>query len=461
MAASRALNQRHPFTYTNRYVMNAGPLHCLGKLARSFLSILVISPFSTIGAPPDGSHHPLATAINGIGLDLYRSLAANPDGNLVLSPYSIELALAMACSGADGKTASEMRCVLRLRENGDVPAEQFGGFAKELAALATESKKRIEATASFRGDSTPVEISTANRLFVQDGFDLRKPFTHQLADPSRFNAPLESLDFRGQPEKARGLVNRWVEQQTRNKIKNLVPRGSVSTETRVVLANAIYFRAAWAMAFLERSTTPEEFFVNGKTAAKVPTMKRKGHLGYAKIRDFTAAAIPFTERDLSFLILLPDAKDGLPKLEKEITPETFEEVTRALAMTDTKYRSRDVELHLPKFRIEPPTVPLSAALQKLGMKTAFDQPKGSANFDRITPRRPDDYLFIGEVFHKAFIALDEKGVEAAAATAVMALAGSAAPVEKPPVVRVDRPFLFAIQFRGTCLFLGRVTDPRN
>jgi len=128
-----------------------------------------------------------------------------------------------------------------------------------------------------------------------------------------------------------------------------------------------------------------------------------------------------------------------------------------------KLETRDVDLHLPKFKIELPTIALARNFEALGMKTAFDQPQGSANFDRMAPRKPNDYLYISQVFHKTFIAVDEKGTEAAAATAVAMMAGSA-PIQRPPPVevKVDRPFLYAIQHvpSGLCLFLGRVTDPR-
>jgi serpin B len=177
--------------------------------------------------------------------------------------------------------------------------------------------------------------------------------------------------------------------------------------------------------------------------------------GYAKESGYAVVQLPYEGGVLSFLILLPEARDGLADLEKKLTAELFAKMA--------KIPKREVELHLPKFRIEPPTVPLGDVLQQLGMKTAFDQPTGKANFDRMAPRKPDQYLYISEVFHKAYLVLDEKGTEAAAATAVaMAPAAAVAPREVPPVVRVDHPFVFAIQHvpSGTCLFLGRVTDPR-
>jgi serine protease inhibitor len=157
---------------------------------------------------------------------------------------------------------------------------------------------------------------------------------------------------------------------------------------------------------------------------------------------------------LQFVVILPDEPTGLAALEKQLTPKLLAE----FAHTPVE----KVVLHLPKFRLEPPTMALADHLQALGMKTAFDNPKHSANFDRMAPRQPSDYLYIGNVYHKTFLALDEKGTEAAAATAVAMMAGAAMPLKKPPEVRVDHPFIFAIQHvpSGACLFLGRVTDPR-
>lgn len=179
------------------------------------------------------------------------------------------------------------------------------------------------------------------------------------------------------------------------------------------------------------------------------------HFGYAKREGFTAVSLPYTGNDLQFLVLLPDEINGLHGLESKLTAQMLAECA--------KLETRDVDLHLPKFKIELPTIALARNFEALGMKTAFDQPRGSANFDRMAPRKPNDYLFISQVFHKTFIAVDEKGTEAAAATAVAMMAATAlVPKPQPVEVKVDRPFLYAIQHvpSGVCLFLGRVTDPR-
>ena len=184
-------------------------------------------------------------------------------------------------------------------------------------------------------------------------------------------------------------------------------------------------------------------------------MLRHSDFGYARREGFRVVTIPYIGGEVQFLVLLPDDTNGLAALEAKLTPE--------LLASCASPRTADVILHLPKFRLEPPVFRLGKVLQSLGMKSAFDQPRGAANFDRMAPRKPDDYLYLSEVFHKTFLTLDEKGTEAAAATAVVMMYASAI-IEKPkPIeVRVDHPFVFAIQHRptGACLFLGRIADPR-
>ena len=184
--------------------------------------------------------------------------------------------------------------------------------------------------------------------------------------------------------------------------------------------------------------------------------KTDKHFGYAKRDGYTAVSLPYAGDDLQFVVLLPDDVNGLRALESKLTSDVLAGCA--------KLETRDVDLHLPKFKLEPPTITLAEKFEPLGMKTAFDQPPGSANFDKMAPRTPRDYLYISQIFHKTFIAVDEKGTEAAAATAVAMLAGTAlrSPPPPPIEVKIDRPFIYAIQHvpSGVCLFLGRLTDPR-
>jgi serpin B len=402
-----------------------------------------------------GAVDAIPAAINQVGLELYRAQAANHGGeNLLLSPYSIQVALAMAYAGADGATREEMQRVLHL------PADEaavFGGFAtlgRDLIKLQADSKLRTTRTPEGAGRRDPLVLHFANRLFSQSGFALRPAFTRLLND--QFEAPLNELDFKDDPEAARDTINRWVELQTRERIRDLVPQGTIRPETRTVLVNAIYLNAPWDTPFETRATTNQPFSVNGQTSAMASTMRRRGSFRYEKRDGFALIALPYEGRDLQFLILLPDQPDGLPAAEQTATP--------ALLAEGAQLPHRDVVLHLPKFKLEPSSMLLGGLLRGLGMTTAFDRPRGSANFDRMAPRKPDEYLYISEVIHRAWLSLDEQGTEAAAATAViMAVATSAGPPPLPPIeVRVDRPFLFAIQHvpSGACLFLGRVTDPR-
>jgi serpin B len=185
-------------------------------------------------------------------------------------------------------------------------------------------------------------------------------------------------------------------------------------------------------------------------------MERVLAAGFVQRDGFTILSLPYVTGDLQILVLLPDEVNGVDQLPGKLTPRILQDCT--------KLRVKDVKLFLPRFRIEGTTFPLGKTLRAMGMTSAFDNPKGTANFDRAAPRKPEDYLAISEVFHQAFVAVDEQGTEASAATAMtmVTLALATMPPPTPPEVHVDRPFLFAIQHRasGACLFLGRISDPR-
>ena len=394
-----------------------------------------------------------ATATNELGLDLYRKLAAG-DNNLCLSPYSIQAALAMTFGGADGATRTEMARVLHF-PNGAEPHASFAALQRALEEMAARTAQRVAASKKYGGPSEPITLAIANRLFPQKGYNLRESFLALVK--KEYGAPLEPLDFKKDAAAATKQINDWVAEQTRKRIRDLIPAGALNATTRLVLANAVYLKAPWAEEFSESATKPEPFHVHGGAPVDAPTMQRTDHdFGYAKRDGFTAVSIPYIGGELQFLILLPDKVNGLAALESKLTSDTLKECA--------KLDARFMHLYLPKFKLEPPTIALASQLVSLGMRTAFDQPPGSANFDRLAPRRPEDYLYISQVFHKTFIAVDEKGTEAAAATAVAMMAGAAMNPhpEQPIEVKVDRPFFYAIQHipSGACLFAGRVTDPR-
>jgi serpin B len=398
-------------------------------MKRALLAFMLAASFLREADAADSA----ATAINTLGLELL-GRAGKPGDNTAISPFSIQTALVMTYAGAEGETRKQMAGVLHL---GPDAVDSFAALQKQITS-APES----------------VTFSLANRLFGQKGYDFRKDYLALVKD--KFGAPLEPLDFRANPQKATDYINAWVEKQTRDRIRNLIPEKSLSPDSRLVLVNAIYLKAPWAEPFNKAATVSRPFHFPDKEYVGVDTMMREDEYGYRKEKGYAVVSIPYAWNDLEFVVLLPDKVDGLPSLEKKLTAGDLEGLA--------KLPRQRVRLYLPKFKLEPPRFALGETLRKLGMPSAFNNPEGSANFGGIAPRLPNDYLYISEVFHKAFVEIDEAGTEAAAATAVVMVAGSAMPAKRPePVeVRVDRPFLFAIQHRpsGACLFLGRVTDPQ-
>ena len=395
-----------------------------------------------------------AKATNELAVDLQRQLAKGND-NLCISPYSIESALAMTFAGADGETRTEMARVLHFSNDASVPGS-FAALQHSLEDVSAKTAELVKQSKKFGGPSEPITLNIANRLFAQKGYPFRETYLSLVKQ--NFGGAFEPIDFVADPAAATQHINKWVADQTRDRIRDLIPGGALDKTTRLVLANALYLKAPWAKEFPESATKPEPFFVHGGGPSDVRMMqKTSDRFGYAKREGFTVVSLPYAGDELQFVILLPDEVNGLHSLESKLTGELLAQCA--------KLERRDVDLHLPKFKLQPPTVALAENFEALGMKTAFDKPHGSANFDKIAPRKPNDYLYISQIFHKTFIAVDEKGTEAAAATAVAMMAAAAALRSPPPPpieVKVDRPFVYAIQHvpSGGCLFLGRVTDPR-
>jgi serine protease inhibitor len=406
---------------------------------------------------------PAASAVNELGLDLYRQIGGKPRtdrekgtdnengvNNVCLSPYSIQVALAMTYAGAEGETRTQMAKVLHYE--GNETDQSFFALRTALDEAVAKSTAEAERSRKYGGPSEPITLETANRLFGQTGYDFRAPFVDLLKE--KYGAPFDPLDFTKNPDAATKIINDWVAGKTHQRIRDLIPLGGLTTNTRLVLTNAIYLKAPWAKEFSAGATEPEPFHRNGNAIADVPMMVGKNFLGFFEGDGFSAVTLPYSGGDIQFLIILPTAVDGLRAVESRLTASVLADCAKA--------EPRDIIVHLPKFKLLPPTLSLGEILRTLGMRAAFDQPQGSANFDRIAPRKSNDYLAISEVYHKTFISVDEKGTEAAAATAVaMAKMALAPKAVEPLVFKVDHPFIFAIQHRpsGACLFLGRVTDP--
>ncbi len=379
-------------------------------------------------------------SINAFSADIYGQVKGEP-GNLVLSPASIAIALGMTYQGATGTTADEFSSVLHIQDSG-LDAAQWHAAAGELGVRWTSS-------GDAEGRVPPPEIALANRLFGAKGLPFKEDF---LSDSLRdYRAPMERLDFSA-TEPARAHINGWVEDRTRDRIKDLLPPGSIQSDTLLVLANAIYFKAQWLDPFNEAATKDAPFFAGGSKEVKVPTMRTVKNFRYTSADDATFVEMPYGGGSYAMMLAVPNERDGLSALESKLSADAFFGWT-------SKMKFQRVELAMPKFRVEPPkSLELTPTLEALGLKKAFTD--GAEFFGMVDPK--DDLLKITNVFHKGFIEVDETGTEAAAATAVVMGRAGSMPSE-PVKVDVDRPFLFFIRDTqtGTVLFMGRVVDPRS
>ncbi len=372
-----------------------------------------------------------AAAIDAFGLDLLRVLARG--NNTVVSPASIAIALAMAQAGAGGQTASQMNAVLHGAGSGS---------GAEINALDQALAERNGTFTDAEGHDLTVALRVANAPFAQAGMALAPSYLDALA--SRFGAGLRLVDYRRDPEAARNLINAWVKSQTEGRIPRLLAPGILDTLTRLTLVNAIYLKAPWQVPFDAELTTPSPFTQTDGSTVAVPTMAGGGQqLRYAEGSGWKAVELPYAGGSLAMTIVVPD---DLAAFVQHLDATQFGQITGALA-------TREVELWLPRFAIQAET-DLAGTLSALGMPLAFDS--RLADFSGITA---EERLHISAVVHQANISVDEKGTEAAAATAVV-MAATAMPADSV-MLRVDRPFLFAVRDlpTGAILFLGQVADP--
>lgn len=392
------------------------------------------SLFGGVGQLPASSADALAAsvAVNAFSADLYDLLvAADPTANLVYSPASIAIALAMTSAGAKGTTLSEMDAVLHITDPASIH-HSFNGLITALAAL----NMAVDNTANGGDGTSEVHLSIANSLWAQSGLNFEQPFLDVLS--SEYNAGLETVDYRSNPEAARTDINEWVADQTKNRIPELLGEGTVTSDSRLTLVNAIYLKANWENMFSPEATVDEPFAAPAGEVT-VSMMHSSDDLGYAAGDGWQAVEIPYVFGRLSFVAVVGD--------DPATVIPTADEVFASLSSTK-------VDLGFPRFDIETSTS-LATVLGELGMPTAFSD---AADFSGMTT---EDRLVIGDVIHQANITVDEIGTEAAAATAVVMVA-TAMPVEQTPVVlTLDRPFTFWLRDLdgSTVLFAGRVNDP--
>jgi serpin B len=370
-------------------------------------------------------------------------------GNLFYSPASVRIAMAMAAAGARGDTAAQMHKALALPA-GDAAHVALGKQLADWAALATPPLPTTPATdpqmqkwQEEELEHKRVVLRVVNRLWAQAGHKFREEFLELLRDDYR--APLGTVDFK--KDAARVAINKWVADATEQKIKELIAN-PIPADTKLVITNAVYFKAHWAEEFSTSMTQQQPFFTAGGKEVRVPLMRRVDHLQLGRADGATMAELPYGEGRLVMDVLLPDAKDGLAQVEDAYAKGGLKKWIGALA-------SARVDAMLPRFRTSS-SFELAEALPALGMPLAFKYP--GADFSAIDDTHE---LFIGSVIHQAFVDVDEHGTEAAAATAVMMRAGAAPPSEKPIVFRADHPFLFFIRepASNAILFAGRLADP--
>jgi serpin B len=375
----------------------------------------------------------LVTGNSAFAFDLYQQERGDEDGNIFYSPYSISVALAMTYAGARNETEQQMADTLRFTLPQDRLHPAFNALDLELAS-------RAETTSDEDGEGFRLNI--VNRIWGRTGYSFLGEFLDVLAE--NYGAGLYVLDFAGAPEESRILINDWVSDQTEERIQDLIPPRAITPLTVLVLTNAIYFKAAWNEPFDETLTQDGLFHLLDGGEVTVPMMRQGAAFGYAAGDGYQVVELPYDGEELSMVILLPDA-DRFEEFESTLDAEAVEAAVQDL----TPYQ---VNLTMPRFTFEWDTS-LKEVLSALGMSIAFGAEADFSGMNELGG------LFISDVIHKAFVAVDEEGTEAAAATAVIIDLG-AAPMPEA-VVTIDRPFIFLIRDieTGAILFVGRVVNP--
>jgi serine protease inhibitor len=362
-------------------------------------------------------------------LDLYKRLGNQP-GNLFFSPYSLSTALAMTYSGARGTTESEMARTLHFSQSqNDVHA----AFATLTARLhEVEGRNRIT-------------LAVANSLWCQQSYRFTDAFLNLTR--ARYQAEVRLVDFEKAAEAARGEINTWVERKTKERIKNLIGPDQLAADARLVLCNAIYFKGKWAIQFDPRHTRPEPFFRSPGESSAGPTMWQTSDFKSTDADKVSLLELRYSGDDLSMIILLPQAVDGLSELQGQLSTENLHRWTAKLEQT----HADKLSVSLPRFKTTQ-SFGLAKELAAMGMPSAF---AGAADFSGMTGT---DDLFLSDVVHKAFVEVNEEGTEAAAATGAEAYMKGESSAKW---FKVDHPFIFLIRENrtGSILFLGRVVDP--
>ena len=380
-------------------------------------------------------------ANNKFAVDLHKALKNDQNftsKNLFYSPSSLSIALAMTYMGAKGDTAGQMAQALHWKA---IPQEQLHSEEKQYLHALQETNEQGN------------ELLVANRLFAQKGFSLVQEFVE--GTQKYYKAEIAMVDYQKDAEGARKEVNGWVEEKTKQKIKNLIPDGVFNTRTRLTLVNAIYFHGFWQSQFKKEATFPQQFFVSKDEKVEVQMMHLAANFKHIKDSGELACQVlelPYQGKDLSMLIFLPHDTYGLANLEESLTHEKLQNAFE----TVSKSQPHNVQVSLPKFKLTQQFL-LNEILARMGATDMFNQFK--ADFSGITlgPER----IYVSQVIHKAFVEVNEKGTEAAAATGVVMVAPTGLMMNL--IFCVDHPFLFMICHKksNAILFMGRMLKPQS
>ncbi|MFA6338614.1 MAG: serpin family protein [Candidatus Paceibacterota bacterium] len=369
---------------------------------------------------------------NQFALELYSQLKSD-DGNIFFSPYSISTALAMVYEGARGKTADEIQSVFHFPTDNNLRRSSF-------AAIHNQINK----------PDSKYQLSIANALWAQNDYKFLNDYLTVLLQ--YYDGKATNVDFKNSTEEARQLINNWVESKTNNKIKDLFPKGSLDSSTRLVLTNAIYFKGTWVKQFEKSQTKDEDFRVSSASTIKVPMMSstdEKSKFNYTEDDNLQVLEMSYEGNKLSMIVLLPK-NDSLSSIENILTLEKINSWRNGLS-------KQRVNVFMPKFTFDT-KYSMNETLKKMGMPTAFDD--SNADLSGMDGTRS---LVIKTVIHQAFVDVNEEGTEAAAATGVGVSETSVQIPQQPIIFRADHPFIFVIQDNdnGNILFLGRVIDPKK
>lgn len=388
-----------------------------------------ITVLDAYGSTPVGITS-VVNANNSFAFDLYSEYKDSND-NIFFSPYSISSALAMTYEGASGKTAEQMQSVFGFPSDATIRRPSYASIYNQLN----------------KADSG-YTIGMANALWVDKKYTVQSDYLDVVS--KYYGGQATNVDFKNETEKTRGQINKWVEDKTNNKIKDLFPMNSIQNTTKLVLANAIYFKGSWLDEFNSSQTEDRDFKTSSNKKIQVPTMSKNGSYRYYEDSDLQAVKIPYKSDKMSMMIILP--KDGkLEAVEKNLSVDKLSSWD-----SDTSYQQ--VDLYIPKFKVNT-SYTLTKTLKDMGMPLAFSN---LADFSKLNMDK-DNKLKIDIVVHKAYVDVNEEGTEAAAATGVgmMRITSVAEPEDEPKVFRADHPFIFLIRDteNGNILFAGRINDP--